>query len=524
LALLYYFFGELSFSISKESEIVTIVIFASEAFALAAVLLFGRKLWLGIFIGQFILAYHCLPTEVALSIAIINSLEAVLAVYLFQYFKLNISLSTSRDIFGLIAIIVLILQVFSAFIGTFSLVVFSNLDTSLFYNNFLSWWFGNSMGQILLTPTLLLLYHHFKQTNFKLLLLISLFFALISYIFQVIVPIINVSLLLSVTLPLILYISSRYGIQYATFSVVVITYITLYFTYIGVGIFSNESTVNNLINLNFYFLSQMLLVLVIGTLFEEKKEKRKNLEYLVAKEVNKNEQQNLMLMQQSRLAQMGEVINMIAHQWRQPLNNLSLINDILIYKYEKNEMSIQEIKKFEEESNLQIQHMSHTIDDFRDFFAPRKEKNDFLLNDTIEHLAEIMSPLFKMSEITFSFKESADIYFYGYANEFAQALLNIVSNAKDALIENNISNKQIEIELFEEKNKITLIISDNAGGIPKDIIQKIFDPYFSTKHENEGSGIGLYMSKMIIEKHMNGHVTASNTQNGATFTIMFNRT
>jgi signal transduction histidine kinase len=129
-----------------------------------------------------------------------------------------------------------------------------------------------------------------------------------------------------------------------------------------------------------------------------------------------------------------------------------------------------------------------------------------------------------MSEITFSFKESADIYFYGYANEFAQALLNIVSNAKDALIENNISNKQIEIELFEEKNKITLIISDNAGGIPKDIIQKIFNPYFSTKHENEGSGIGLYMSKMIIEKHMNGHVTASNTQNGATFTIMFNRT
>jgi len=519
LTLLYYLFGELSFSISHENSIVTVVIFAAEGFALTSVLLFGRKMWLGIFLGQLLLAFNCMEPLVSLSIATINSLEALLAVTLFDYFKLDRRLSTTRDIFGLIALIILILQPFSALLGNLILNIFSMVDSTNFGKSFFSWWFGNLMGQILVAPTLLLLYAHLEKTKLKDYLLIGLFFAFISYLFQIIIPIQNVSLLLSVTLPLIIYISSIKGIQYATFSVVVITTVTLYLTHINLGLFNTNNEIENLINLNFYFLSQMLLLLIIGTLFEERKEKEKELKKLIEKEMKTNKEHTLMMLQQSRLAQMGQVINMIAHQWRQPLNNLLLINEVLVYKYKKNKVTKNEIDKFHHDSTLQIKQMSGTIDDFRDFFQPRREKESFLLNDIIEHLIDIVEPIFNTSEIFLSFQEEKELYTDGYPNELAQALLNILYNAKDAFIANNKENKYINIQLKKVNKKIILTISDNAGGIPTDIINDIFNPYFSTKKSLNGTGLGLYMSKMIIEKHMNGRLFATNNKEGATFTI-----
>jgi len=519
LALFYYLFGELSFAISHKNSIVTVVIFAAEGFALTSVLLFGRKMWLGVFLGQLLLAIGCMEPLVGLSIAIINSLEALLAFTLFNYFNLDKKLSTTKDIFGLIALIILILQPFSAFLGNLVLYAFSIVGTAEFGKSFFSWWFGNLMGQILVTPTLLLLYARIEKTKFSEYLLIGLFFAFISYLFQIIIPIQNVSLLLSVTLPLIIYISSTRGIQYATFSVVIITTVTLYLTHINLGIFTTDNEIDNLINLNFYFLSQMLLLLIIGTLFEERKKREQELKEIIQQELKKNEEHTLMMLQQSRLAQMGQVINMIAHQWRQPLNNLLLINEVLVYKYEKNKVTKKEIDKFHHDSTLQIKQMSGTIDDFRDFFQPRREKEHFLLNDIIEHLIEIVEPIFTSSEILLSFKEEKELYTDGYPNELAQALLNILYNAKDAFIENPKEDKYINIQLKKVDKKIILTISDNAGGIPTDIIDDIFNPYFSTKKSLNGTGLGLYMSKMIIEKHMNGRLFALNNKEGATFTI-----
>ena len=476
-------------------------------------------MWLAIFVGQFLLTYGSLPILAGLSIALINSIEALLAVTLFNYFKLDRKLSTTKDVFGLIAIIIFVLQPFSALLGNFILTTFSIINIADFGKNFFSWWFGNIMGQVLLVPTLLLLYAHFKQTKFNELILIGLFFALISYTFQVLIPIQNVSLLLSVTLPLIIYTSSIKGIQYATFSVVIITTITLYLTYLNLGIFTTDNEMNNLINLNFYFLSQMLLLLIIGTLFEERKQRELELENLVDEEVQKNQEHTLMMLQQSRLAQMGQVINMIAHQWRQPLNNLLLISEVLVYKYKKNQVTTQEIDKFQHDSTLQIKQMSGIIDDFRDFFQPRKKKERFLLNDVIEHLVLIMEPIFCAENIELIFKEEKELYSEGYPNELAQAILNILYNAKDALIENTQENRHISIEITSENNKNILTIIDNAGGISEKIISDIFNPYFSTKKKLNGTGLGLYMSKMIIEKHMEGKLFVHNNNTGAIFTI-----
>jgi len=519
VAIFYYLTGKISLAISHENDIVTLVIFASEGLALASILLFGYSMAIGIFIGQLLLVITAISPSVAILIALVNAIEALIALKLFKVLNLNKKLASIKDVFGLILIILFILQPFSAFFSNIILLFFSIIETSDLLKSFFSWWFGNIMGQILITPTLLLLYTHIKETNFLKLILIGFSFSFISYFFQVIFPLHNVSLLLSLTLPLIIYLSSQKGIQYATFSVIVITATTLYLTHLNLGIFTTDSKINNLINLNFYFLSQMLLLLIIGTLFNERKKRENELEMRIEEELKKNQEQTVMMLQQSRLAQMGQILNMITHQWRQPLNNLLLINEVFVYKYGKNKINSKDVQIFQEEYTLQIKQMAGTIDDFKDFFQPRKEKSSFLINDIIEHLIEIITPILNKSNINITFTQEKDIYMLGYSNELAQALLNILYNAKDALISNTIENKSIHITLKQHNQHIELNIYDNAGGISETIIKEIFRPYFSTKTELKGTGLGLYMSKLIIEQHLNGYLSVKNNQDGAKFTI-----
>jgi len=379
------------------------------------------------------------------------------------------------------------------------------------------------MGQVLLVPTFLLLYEHRKKVKIVELILIALFFTLVSYLFQIVIPIHNVSLLLSVTLPLIIYLSSRQGIEYATFSIVVITTVTLYLTHLNMGIFTTENKIGNIINLNFYFLSQILLLLIIGTLFEEKKRREKSLKKLVDIELEKNQEHTLMMLQQSRLAQMGQVLNMIAHQWRQPLHHLLITSDVLVYKYEKGDVTSRDMQKFQEETTSQIKQMSRTIDDFRDFFKPKKRKESFILNEVIERLLLITKPIFRASHISILFEEEEELYSYGYPNELAQAILNILYNAKDALSTERIEDRTIWICLKSREGKNILEISDNAGGISEDILENIFEPYFSTKEKDNGTGLGLYMSKLIVQKHTGAELFATNSDKGATFTLILEK-
>ena len=161
------------------------------------------------------------------------------------------------------------------------------------------------------------------------------------------------------------------------------------------------------------------------------------LEKRIKDEVEKSRERELIMLNQSRLAQMGQVLNMVAHQWRQPLNNLLLINEILVFKYNKKQERItkNEMESFQKESTLQIQQMSKTIDDFRNFFQPRKEKSSFSLNGVILDLLTIVKPIFTASEIKLIFRRRENIYIFGYSNELTQAILNILYNAKDAHIQ-----------------------------------------------------------------------------------------
>ena len=241
-----------------------------------------------------------------------------------------------------------------------------------------------------------------------------------------------------------------------------------------------------------------------------------NLESLVSKKTSENIKQLEVLQQQTKMASMGEMIGAIAHQWRQPLNEISISIQNLKYDYEDGLVDEEFVNTFIEKNKEIIKFMSTTIDDFRNFYRVDKEKELFDVKDAIEKTLSLQMGQLVNNNINVKI-EGESFYVNGFKNEFQQVVLNIVNNAKDALLVNKIQNAQIMIRL---KDKM-VSISDNAGGIEKDIIERIFEPYYTTKEQGKGTGMGLYMSKMIIEENMQAQLSVRNTVDGAEFIMDF---
>jgi len=251
---------------------------------------------------------------------------------------------------------------------------------------------------------------------------------------------------------------------------------------------------------------------------QQLEELNQSLEKRVEKSIVELRQKDQVLIQQSRLAAMGEMISNIAHQWRQPLNVLGLYIQSLKVKYEVGHLDKEHLDKSVEESMLLIQHMSTTIDDFRTFFKPEKEKENFKVCQTVARTVQLVKASFdnKQIQLVMDCNEDADIH--GYPNEYSQVVLNILINAKEAFEANKTAKPQVTITAAVEEGRTIVTIGDNAGGIPDEIIHKVFDPHFSTKGP-QGTGIGLFMSKNIIEKNMDGRLSVRNNAVGAEFKI-----
>lgn len=227
-----------------------------------------------------------------------------------------------------------------------------------------------------------------------------------------------------------------------------------------------------------------------------------------------------MLIHQSKLASMGEMIGNIAHQWRQPLTQLGTLLIGIELLYERGKLTSKTLHEKIRESEGLIAFMSNTIDDFRNFFASDKQKASFDVCQSVKNAISIMDSALKNNNIDCEFTCKDEIFAYGYANEIAQVFLNLLANAKDVLLERKVLNPKIEIDVTQESDKIIITICDNGGGVKVEPIEKIFEPYVSTKHASSGTGIGLYMSKIIIEKHSFGQLLVKNDQKGACFTIL----
>lgn len=230
-------------------------------------------------------------------------------------------------------------------------------------------------------------------------------------------------------------------------------------------------------------------------------------------------EKELLLLQQSRLAAMGEMIGNIAHQWRQPLNMLGLLAQELPMTYKIGEFNTEYLEANVKKMLETIRHMSKTIDDFRNFARPDRERVDFSMLQMIEKTVSLLEGSLSVHQIRTAVVAACDPVVNGYPNELSQALLNIMINARDALVAQMVTAPTITIEIGMEGDRCIVTIADNAGGIPEEIIDKIFDPYFTTKGPDKGTGIGLYMAKIIIEKNMGGRISVRNTADGAEFRI-----
>jgi C4-dicarboxylate-specific signal transduction histidine kinase len=224
------------------------------------------------------------------------------------------------------------------------------------------------------------------------------------------------------------------------------------------------------------------------------------------------------MIQQSRLAAMGEMIHNIAHQWRQPLNTLGLNIQQLPLFYEMGQFNQAFLDKTVDHAMSLIQYMSKTIDDFRYFFKPDKEMEDFKISQVVESARQLSKASFDSHQIRVEINQIDDPVVHGFPNEYSQVILNILTNAKDALVANKTPDPLVKIATFVEDGRSVVTISDNAGGIPEGVILKVFDPHFSTKGP-QGTGIGLFMGKNIIERNMNGRLTVRNAEEGAEFRI-----
>ena len=246
------------------------------------------------------------------------------------------------------------------------------------------------------------------------------------------------------------------------------------------------------------------------------KELNDTLEQRVDEEIARNREKDHILIQQSRLAAMGEMIHNIAHQWRQPLNAVGLLISNIKDAYQYNELTAEYLEKAETDAKRLLQSMSSTIDDFRDFFKPGKTSTTFSMQHKVEQALSLMSANLEHNHIATEITIDQDCLVTGFPNEFSQVVLNILSNAKDAILEHGIPHGRIELRVYKADNQGVVRIKDNGGGIPEHVLGKVFDPYFTTKES--GTGIGLYMSKMILDS-MNGRIEVRNLDDGAEVSV-----
>jgi len=251
----------------------------------------------------------------------------------------------------------------------------------------------------------------------------------------------------------------------------------------------------------------------------EIEEINRSLEERIAKAVDELRQKDQILILSYRQAIMGEMINNIAHQWRQPLNTLGLVIQQVPLYHRSGELSADFLNENTAKGMELIQHMSRTIDDFRNFFRSDKEAVAFSVNQVIARTLSLIEGSFKEPKIDIVLHPEGDPMVNGYPNEYSQVVMNILMNAHDALIEHNVDDARISIRVFAERGRTVVTITDNANGIADENLGRLFDPYFTTKGPDKGTGIGLYMSKTIIEKNMGGRLLVRNTGGGAEFRI-----
>lgn len=288
----------------------------------------------------------------------------------------------------------------------------------------------------------------------------------------------------------------------------------------------NTIIIFSIISIFFVFLFSVMLSLFIidnfrklhNSLEQKVKDKTKELQRLnnsleikISREVAQNRKKDIIMFQQARFASLGEMLNNIAHQWRQPLGSITMIIQSFQTKMQMGKLTQNFVDEKVNDALLLANNMSNTLEDFKNFFSPNKTKSHFYIKNCIEHSIELSKYFLNQENINVILKVRKDIEINSFYNELSHVFLNLISNSKDALCSNVDKNDRIiKIIVNIYKEHLVINVLDNGGGIPQNVLPKVFEPYYTTKYKSAGTGIGLYMSKQIIEKHMLGEISCKN--------------
>ncbi len=247
-------------------------------------------------------------------------------------------------------------------------------------------------------------------------------------------------------------------------------------------------------------------------------ELNKSLERRIKEEVKLGDANRKRYEQQAKMAAMGEMMDAVAHQWKQPLNAISMMSDMLQNDFKNNLVNQEYIDDFTDDIQLQIEHMINTLNEFRNFFRPTETEESFGIKRSLQSVMVLINDEFIKNNINIHLKNDKEILIHGIENEFKHLILNIINNAKDAFNEREIRNRDIYISFFQDTHYKYVEIEDTAGGIPPHIIQDVFKPEITTKPKGKGTGIGLYMSMQIAQK-LAGKLSVKNVHEGARFSL-----
>ena len=337
--------------------------------------------------------------------------------------------------------------------------------------------------------------------------------------FKDLIPILNKTIATIPASEVITIVNSWNNVKFQTSIDYTIVWILTFVVFFSIIAFIHRTVTLNILNKKLKY-----------TVEEKTKELRylnENLQITIDKKTKELLEKEAILNQQAKMAAMGEMIENIAHQWRQPLSVISTISSSLKIKKEMNILDDKEFYEALQSINKTSEHLSNTIDDFRNFFSPNKEMNKFYVSQLIKKSKDLIKSRFDKFNIKV-IENIDDIEILSYQNELFQVILNLFSNSIDVLSSNEIENKIIYIKIYHDENNLYIEFLDNGGGIKDEFINRVFEPYFTTKHKSQGTGIGLYMSLQIVTKHLNGEISVKNDtfiENniayfGAKFTIL----
>ncbi len=260
-------------------------------------------------------------------------------------------------------------------------------------------------------------------------------------------------------------------------------------------------------------------IAILFTGVNQRRDLEQQLEERIALEVKKNREKEEMMNQQAKLATMGEMIGNIAHQWRQPLNILALVFQDIYIKFQLGGLDADQMEKNYEKVNNLLQYMSQTIDDFRTFFKSEDGDAPFDVATALNSVFDLVGTRFSSNNTACEIEIQSSATVMGTENGFKQVVINLLNNAQEAILATSPQKGEIDITVSNEGDMVVVVVKDNGGGVPGKILNQIFEPYFTTKHKTQGTGLGLYMSKQIIEQHMAGKLEVSNDEKGAVFKI-----